>query len=206
MLDVRARVVRSRPTHTRPARGLLLPAPGTGFADAPGFTLLEIAIVLFIMGLMMAVAIPYFGSVTGAQLKSQARQLAGRATYLYEEAAVHKVVLRLTFNLDLNSYYVSRLDPYQPQAVFVPELDPLMGRVVMPAGVRIRDVTVAGLGTFTRGTVSGHFYPTGWADAAVIHLVDSRGAVFTLGINPLTGRVSIAAGDRSEKQMAVTGQ
>ena len=46
---------------------------------APGFTLLEIAVVLFIMGLMMSIALPYFGGLTGARLKSQARRLAGCA-------------------------------------------------------------------------------------------------------------------------------
>jgi len=47
-------------------------------AGAPGFTLLEIAVVIFIMGLVMSIALPYFGGLTGARLKSEARRLAGR--------------------------------------------------------------------------------------------------------------------------------
>src|SRR5437870_1352862 len=47
---------------------------------SPGFTLLEIAAVLFIMGLMLLIAMPYLGGFRGAQLKSASRRLAGRAT------------------------------------------------------------------------------------------------------------------------------
>ena len=163
--------------------------------SAPGFTLLEIAIVLFIMGLMMSIAIPYFGGITSARLKAQARMLAGRMNYLYDEATEKKLVMRLTFDIDHNGYFVSRLDPYQPMAVFTPENDPLMGRVTLPSDVRIRDVTIGGLGSFTSGHPSCLFYPSGWADAAVVHLISRQGAIFTLIVNPLTGQVSIVSGD-----------
>jgi len=83
---------------------------------APGFTLLEIAVVIFIMGLMITLAIPYLGGFHGAQLKSEARRLAGRASYLYEEASTQKVIYKLTFDLDKNAYYVTRRDPYGPSA------------------------------------------------------------------------------------------
>ena len=85
---------------------------------APGFTLLEIAIVLFIMGLLMSIALPYFGGITEARLKSEARRLAGRASYLYDAAATEKVVMRLNFDLDSNSYFVTLLDPYQAAPTF----------------------------------------------------------------------------------------
>jgi prepilin-type N-terminal cleavage/methylation domain-containing protein len=108
---------------------------------APGFTLLEIAIVLFIMGLIISLAIPYFGGFTGARLKSEARRLAGRATYLYDAAASEKVVMRLNLDLDSNSYFVTRLDPYQPNASF--HLQPgFLGRVMLPPGIRLRDETI----------------------------------------------------------------
>ncbi|MGH7905074.1 MAG: pilus assembly FimT family protein [Candidatus Binataceae bacterium] len=178
----------------------------TGISASSGFTLIEIAIVIFIMGLMMTIAIPYFGGITQARLKSQARQLAGRITYLYDEASAQKVVLRLTFDLDTNSYHVSRLDPFQLQAMFVPVNDPLMGNVMLPAGVRIHDVTVGQLGTFTRGTVSCNFYPTGWADSGLIHMMDSHGDTFTLAIDSLTGQVAIAHGKLSQSQMMAAAQ
>ncbi|HTW89643.1 MAG TPA: prepilin-type N-terminal cleavage/methylation domain-containing protein [Candidatus Binataceae bacterium] len=170
-----------------------------------GFTLLEIAIVLFIMGLMMSIALPYFGGLTGTRLKSEARQLAGRATYLYDAATTQKLVMRLNFDLDTNSYFVTQLDPYSPAPTFQLEQG-FLGRVMLPPGIRLRDVTVGTLGTVTRGVVGCAFYPTGWADATVIHLAASDGDVFTLAINPLIGQVSIISGDLSPRQAAINGQ
>src|SRR5260370_8940012 len=63
-------------------------------AASPGFTLLELAIVIFIMGLMLTLTMPYIGGFRRAALRSQARRLAGRATYLFDQAAGPKLVLR----------------------------------------------------------------------------------------------------------------
>jgi general secretion pathway protein H len=171
-----------------------------------GFTLLEIAVVLFIMGLMLAIAVPYFGGVANARLKAEARILAGRMNYLFDEAVAKKLVLRLTFDIDHNVYFVSRLDPYQPMAVFSPEKDPLMGMIRLPNDIRIRDVTIGGIGSFSSGKPSCLFYPSGWADAAMIHLINRNGVVFTLTVSPLTGQVSISAGAGAADMGAADGQ
>jgi prepilin-type N-terminal cleavage/methylation domain-containing protein len=162
---------------------------------APGFTLLEIAVVIFIMGLVMTLAIPYLGGFHGAELKSEARRLAGRANYLYDEASTQKVVYRMTFDLDHNGYYVSRLDPYAFQPKFAPYGGPWGGYVVIPPGLRLRDVSVAGIGGVKVGSISCDFYPDGYVDATVIHLATVSGQVLTLSFNPLTGDVGIVSGD-----------
>src|SRR5271156_4181397 len=109
-----------------------------------GVTLLELAVVIFIMGLMLTLALPYLGGFREAALKSQARRLAGRATYMFDEATGHKLVLRLIFDIDNNGYAAAQLDPYAVQPVFAPDTT-LSGRpVMMPAAIRIRDVTVEG--------------------------------------------------------------
>jgi len=160
-----------------------------------GFTLLELAVVMFLIGLVMMLAMPYFGSVQSSQMRSEARRLASRANYLYQEAGAQKMLLRLTFDLNNNGYFVTRLDPFAAQPAFHPESGPAGARVIMPAGVRIRDVTVEGFGTFARGVVSTQFYPGGYVDATVIHLADAKGEVFTLAIDPFSGHVSIVRGD-----------
>src|SRR5258708_12641317 len=66
---------------------------------APGFTLLELAIVIFIMGLMLTLTMPYIGGFRRAQLRSQARRLAGRATYMFDQAAGHKLAFGLIFHI-----------------------------------------------------------------------------------------------------------
>ncbi|MGH7986065.1 MAG: pilus assembly FimT family protein [Candidatus Binataceae bacterium] len=161
---------------------------------ARGFTLIEIAVVLFIIGLVMTLAMPYFGSLQRASLRSQAHQLAVRASYLYEEAAAQKVVLRINFDLTHNTYFVTRMDPFAPRPIYVAETGLAGQRVQLPPNVRIVDITVEGLGTFKRGMVQCQFYPSGYADGAVIHMADEHGDAYTLNINPLTGRVSAMRG------------
>lgn len=168
---------------------------GQGTLGHAGFTLLELAVVLFIIALVTLLVIPNVKSFTDARIKYAARKMAGRASYLYDQASAGKLVLRLTFNLDTNSYSVARLDPHSPEPAFVPDLDPGASPVALPPGVRIRDVTVADQGTVSRGTISCNFYPEGFVDPTVVHLVDSAGHVFTLSFEPLTGQVAIARGD-----------
>src|ERR1700757_2155072 len=96
---------RFRPDHRRALQRAGYGAPSA----SPGFTLLELAVVIFIMGLMLTVALPYLGGFRQAQLKSQARRLAGRATYMFDEATGHKLVLRLIFDLDNNGYAAAKL-------------------------------------------------------------------------------------------------
>ncbi len=164
-------------------------------SGSPGFTLLELAVVIFIMGLMLSIAMPYLGGFRQAALRSQARRLAGRATYMFDEAAGHKLVLRLIFDLDNNGYAAAQLDPYAVQPVFAAD-NSVSGRpVMMPPAIRIRDVTIEGIGTVNRGTVATTFYPEGYVDATVVHLDDQSGDVMTLEFSPLTGQVAIISGD-----------
>ncbi len=163
--------------------------------NAGGFTLIEIAVVLFLMALMAILIMPSVRGFHLSRLKHEVRQLAGRASFLYDQASANKVVLRLTFNLDANGYSVSRLDPHAPTPVFAPDLEAGAAPVLLPPDVRLRDVTVEGIGTLARGTISCNFYPEGYVDATVVHLIDPAGTVFTLSFQPLTGRVSIVKGD-----------
>ncbi|MGO9062587.1 MAG: hypothetical protein ACLQU2_35270 [Candidatus Binataceae bacterium] len=167
--------------------------------EAGGFTLIEIAVVLFLMALMALLVMPSTKGFHLSRLKHETRRLAGRATFLYDQASANKLVLRLTFDFDTNSYFVTRLDPHSPSPTFVPDLDNGAAPVQLPSDVRLRDATVEGTGTVSRGTVSCNFYPEGYVDATVVHLRDAAGTVFTLSFQPLTGRVRIAKGDINPK-------
>jgi prepilin-type N-terminal cleavage/methylation domain-containing protein len=162
---------------------------------SPGFTLLELAVVIFIMGLMISIAMPYLGGFRQAALKSQARRLAGRANYMFDEATGHKLVLRLIFDMDNNGYAAAKLDPYAVEPVFAPDTSVSQHPVMMPPDIRIRDVTVEGVGTVNRGVVATNFYPEGYVDATVVHLDDASGDVMTLEFSPLTSQVTIINGD-----------
>jgi prepilin-type N-terminal cleavage/methylation domain-containing protein len=160
-----------------------------------GFTLLELAVVLFIIGLTLTLVAPHVGGLRGMLIKSEVRRLAGRITFLSDQAASHKLVMRLTFDLDNKRYFVSQLDPYAAMPTFVPDNQPGTAPITLSRGVMLRDVTVGNIGTLARGTISCNFYPEGYVDATVIHLGDEWGEVFTIAIDPLTGRVAIGRGE-----------
>ena len=176
-------------------------SPATGVATkslkgwCAGFTLIELMVVILIMGLMFTFVMPQIQGFRQAALKSQARRLAGRATYLYDEATGHKLVLRLIFDIDDNGYAVAQLDPYAVKPVFAPDNSIQGHQVLLPAAIRIRDVTVEGIGTINKGVIATNFYPEGYVDATVVHLEDASGDVMTLEFSPLTGQVAIINGD-----------
>lgn len=155
------------------------------------------------MGLIMLVAMPYFGGFHRAELKSTTRRLAGRANYLFEEASSRKLVIRLIFDFDRNGYFVQIADPYAPQPRFFPDHSTAGAPVILPAGVHLRDVTVQGVGTVNRGVIACQFYPGGYADATLVHLVDNAGEQMTLLIDPFSGRARIAAGYLTQQQLVM---
>jgi type II secretory pathway pseudopilin PulG len=175
------------------------PLPHTVRRNAAGFTLIEIAVVVFLMALIALLIIPSTATYHVSRLKHETRRLAGRAAFLYDQAASDKLVLRLTFDIDAQSYFVSRLDPHALSPVFTPDLEAGAEPILLPPDVHLRDVTVEGRGTVARGSVNTNFYPEGYVDATVVHLADAAGIVFTLSFQPLTGRVSITRGDLDPK-------
>jgi len=92
-------------------------------------------------------------------------------------------------------YATAQLDPYAVKPVFAPDNTHADRPVALPAAIRIRDVTIEGVGTVNRGVVATNFYPEGYVDATVVHLEDASGDVMTLEFSPLTGQVAIVNGD-----------
>ena len=94
-----------------------------------------------------------------SRLKHEARRLAGRATFLYDQASANKLVLRLTFNFDTKLTLSAVWTRIAQSPAFVPDLDNGAGPVSLPPDVRLRDVTVEGTGNGLARTVSAFFIP-----------------------------------------------
>lgn len=71
-----------------------------------GMTLMEIMVVIFLLGLVFAVGMPNFNALTHAKLRKDATRLAGTIRYLYNQAAMKGLCMRLKFDLKKNKYQV----------------------------------------------------------------------------------------------------
>jgi general secretion pathway protein H len=161
---------------------------------SPGFTLIELSLALFIIGLLMVVLVPRFGSLESARLESSARHLAALAQYLSAEAALKGRVYRLNYDLDQGMYSVMVLAASQDATEFVPDSSPFSRPVQLLSPITFVDVYIPSMGRMNTGQVATHFYPQGYADPAVIHLRNQQARVVTIIIPPLTGEVGVYEG------------
>lgn len=137
---------------------------------------------------------PKLRDVAGVELGSTARRLANTTRYLAEESAIRGAPLALVFDLDHQGYWVVKLDLATGE--FVEDRSLLSRRVLLPPDVRIADVVLPNAGKLYQGLAPTHFFPEGYADRTVVHLVDRRNHAYTLAIDPIRGRATVIEGYR----------
>lgn len=163
----------------------------------PGFTLIELSVVLLIMTLMFSIAVPRFSELTEFNLRSTARQLAAMMRYLYSEAAFKKTYYSLVFDLASKTFWVEapRLNPLtQEMQMLEIEDQALIQRRKLPAGIRFSEIKVGSREALHDGRVEMHFFPGGYADPATVHLKDRKDREYSIFLVPLSGRVLVRSG------------
>ena len=159
-----------------------------------GFTLLELTVVLFIVGLLIATIVPHLGNVGGARLDATAKRLAAVVRYLAGEAALQNRPYRLNYDLDKHTYWVTTLVATQDGAEFQEDLSLLSRTVQLPPAITFADVQAPGVGRVSTGHIYTHFLPQGYTDPTLIHLRDQYSRVVTVLIPSLTGEARIYEG------------
>jgi type II secretion system protein H len=160
-----------------------------------GFTLIEIALVLLIMGILATLAAPSLSTLGQARIDSEARRLASMLSYLNDESALRGIVYRLALDLDANRYEVAvaREDTGEFVSPRTAEgWDPYADEARdMPIGVTLAEVDTA-TSAANNGISTLYFFPEGGRENVSIVLEGENGALRILSVDGVTGRVSIA--------------
>jgi len=161
--------------------------------SSKGFTLIELCVVLFLIGLFSALLVPRLDRFGQGELDAAARRLRGTIKFVFNEAALTGREHRLACDLERGTYRAMVL---QPDGQLV-ELPGMGSQAHLPNGIRFQDLSLRGRGTFSAGEITLRIHPTGWLEETAIHLRDQAGAQRTLRIAPLSGLADIYQGYRA---------
>ena len=70
-----------------------------------GFTLIEVLIVVAVIGVVALAAAPAVNSLTGANARSSAGEIAGASRYLFDTAALRHQTCRLVIDIDAREWW-----------------------------------------------------------------------------------------------------
>lgn len=138
------------------------------------FTLIEVLLVIVVMGIVAAIAIPSFvHSIQGQRLSIAARTVTTVARYARSMAVLKQSDLVLTFNLANGQIDLVGSDTNLPG----------FSRAI--SGVRLQEVVVEGAGAVSEGTCSVPFLRNGVCIPFAVTIVDPNGNYVILKVDAL---------------------
>ena len=162
-----------------------------GACNERGFTMVELAMVLLVIGIAAAIVMPRIGGVLDRQqMRSSINTVRGTVRYLHARAALTKRVYRLTFDLDRQMLSVCYLDTED----CTPQSSRDLRDYTLPITVRVVDVVSPDGQKTQEGEATTHFLPTGLAEPSTIHFEGSNARQMTVMIEPLAGRIKVFEG------------
>jgi len=157
-----------------------------------GFSLVELMFVLLLLGLILSLTFPNFRQFVGVRgTKGAVMGLIGSLRYAQSQAATTKRRHQLNVDIKENAFWITLEGP--PGEFF---RDPTShGQpAFLPKGLIFLDVQHPEKGKIREGTVTVDFFPTGWVDGFTFHLQKNGEEAFTVFLQPLGGKVEVAAG------------
>ncbi|MFN3480258.1 MAG: Tfp pilus assembly protein FimT/FimU [Thermodesulfovibrionales bacterium] len=141
-----------------------------------GFTLLELIVVIFIVSLFMAIAVPSFTGIESNEIRSEVKRIASILRYLNDTAIAKKEELYLTVDFKDNSIIYSTVEGEKRERIEY-----------------LRSIFLETKGEINSGEVKVIFTPLGAGEFMRFYLAVNK-KVFSIELNPLSGRVRIKEG------------
>jgi type II secretory pathway pseudopilin PulG len=152
-----------------------------------GYTLIELTVVIFLIGLTLALTVPRFrASLLTDNLKKTVRRVVGTVRTLRNDAIREHKVYRLHFDLASNRVWADSADMTEEGVTEARDQG-----LELPEGVRIMDVWRSNAGKETGGEATIHFSTKGYIEPSAIHLEADDGRQVTLVLSPFLGRVKV---------------
>jgi len=149
------------------------------------FTFLELTVVIFLIGLMLALTIPRFRhGLLSDDLKATTRRMMGTIRTLRSDAVRDQKGYRLHFDLESNQIWVEwdAMTSEQRDAV-------RQCASKLPAGISILDVHSSGAGKQDVGDAKIHFTKQGYVEEAVIHIGSDDGRAHSIMLSPFLSKI-----------------
>ena len=158
-----------------------------------GFTLVELGMVLFLLGLFATLSIPLFYSGAESALHTDARKISTAVRHLYNEAAISGAQHRIRCELERGVFEFEFVDGAGEWR----SIENKRSSLQLDSAVRIRDIWREDAGTASKGSVTINIYPQGWMPATTIHLQSGSGSnasELSIHLLPLSGLAEIEEG------------
>jgi type II secretion system protein H len=144
-----------------------------------GFTLIELIIVLFIIGLISSLVVPRIMETGKSAARSDAKRIGLTLRYIYGESIARKIPYTLIIDIDRGIWrYESKAESKN---------------FSLRRRVMISDVITPSMGKVTSGEVRVSFEPAGPSEPMTIHLSGGE-SEFTVIFNHLNGRAKVYEG------------
>ncbi len=152
-----------------------------------GYTLLELTIVVFLMGLLLTLAVPRFqDTLLFDDMKTASRRMVGTIGTLRDRAVRDHREYTLHFDLAADCFWVERQGMSEEERVAAKQ--ECSG---FPGAVSIEDVSTSRSAKQNATGPVIHITKKGYVEPAVIHLKTDEDTVWTLVLSPFLGKVKI---------------